>query len=411
MREIFILQRLDEFFGKRGLFMKKEEVGIVLVMLLCATIPAVAAGNTHYVSSRVAPSEDGMWIHSGYEKTVDDWIHYDDRSCENSLGLTAGGTLYEVIKLTPEELGPYPGLGFDSIKVMHGCPDYPGCPETPYTAWIYYGSNHPSNPETEATIIANGTCPAMDGYFYINFSYGYPFNTTDTVWIGVGWTHPAGSYPCGFDTDSCIAGKSDWLWFPGGQWYELGGIGYPGNWNFEVHVSWVYPPPEPRTYCVIMGTYPVTVYLLNTMPEKIAYTVYELDNGPLTNYTGPFEVYEVGNHTILYYSVQLNGDHECPKIQDFTVTCPLTITIQGGVGITAMIKNIANISLNISGTIHATGLVIPKEKSFNRILPPGSEAAVKELLIGIGRTTITVTTLNATTTVYGTVMFIYVHLK
>lgn len=272
---------------------------------------------------------------------------------------------------------------------MHGCPDYPGCPETPYTAWIYKSANHPSNPETEATIISTGICPAGDDYFYVNFS-GYWFNNTDTVWFGIGWTHPAGAYPCGFDTDSCIAGKSDWLWFPGGQWYELGGIGYPGNWDFEVLIDCGGPFP-PTTTCTLTGTYPVIVALTAHAYESyVAFTVYKLDDGPLTNYTVPFDVYSLGYHTFMFYSVNNYGQHEVPKYMNFTVTYPITITVEGGRGITLGLHNTGNNSIEVNGSIVLSGIVYPRTKIFNGIVPVDNPFIYKENIIGFGPIKITV---------------------
>lgn len=365
-------------------------------MLLFSTMISVVEAYHDDIFSSASKSSRGTWITSGTSSTpqpLDDWFRYDDGSCENSLGLTAGGTLYEVIKLTPEELGQWYWANFLAIKVMHGCPAYPGCPETPWTAWIYYGLNHPSNPETDATIIATGACPAMDDYFYVNFTRPYAFNTTDTVWLGIGWTHPAGSYPCGFDTDSCVAGKSDFLWFPGGQWYELGGIGYPGNWDFEVLVtSWGPDPLPPHTNCTITGTNPVTVTLTATDDDGVFATYYKLDGASsYTQYSSPFQVSVLGKHTINFYSIDVDGIQEELRTQDFTVQLPLTITIKGGFGLTTTIHNYGNSSLTVNGAVAVSGFVFPKSIAISGTILAGENLTINHTILGFGKTTITVT--------------------
>lgn len=365
------------------------------MLLFFTMISAVEANKTDTFRS-ISKTSTGTWITSAASSSSQPlayWLHYDDGSCENSLGLTAGGTLYEVIKLTPEELGPYNGCAFFAYKVMHGCPAYPGCPGTPFTAWIYYGVNHPNDPETEATIIETGYCPAMDDYFYINFSTPYEIHSTDTVWLGVGWEHPAGTYPCGFDTDSCISGKSDFLWFPGGNWYELGGIGYPGNWNFEVLVDTDgHDESPPTTTCDISGTNPVTITLSAVDPDDgVMATFYKIDNANnYTQYLSPI-IYDIpGRHTITFYSIDHHENQEVPKTKNFSISNGLTIGIKGGLGITVSIHNTGSVDVPINGSITVTGYVIPKTKAISGTVPAGEDMKFKDMVFGIGPTTITV---------------------
>jgi len=330
-----------------------------MCVLMCATLFSTASA---FSTKANGVQASGTWVQSERSDMTasrDAWLRYDDGTAENSLGLTAGGTLYEFIKLTPTELAGYNG-NVNGIMVMHGCPDYPGADGGDFTVICYTGTSQPANPETDGTIVATGTVPAIDDYVYVWFNdTQYAFTETDTVWVGIGWVHNAGTYPCGFDTSACTPGKGDYLWFPGGQWYELGAIGYPGNWNLAVHLS-TGDTQAPVTTCTITGTNPVTITLTATDATGVAYTMYKIDSGTFANYTGPITYSTAGDHVITYYSVDVLGNVEDQKTTPFTVEATVTIAIKGGFGITATVTNTGADPIDVTGNIAVTGLVFPK---------------------------------------------------
>jgi hypothetical protein len=212
--------------------MEKKIICILVSMLMCATVFSVAGTKNisvanEYVSSNVTENS--------FSSYFEDWVHYDDGTCENALGLTAGGVLHVVIKLTPTELGAYTNHWFTNLKVMHGWPTGTPQPANDYTVWMFTGANHPTDPMTEATIVATGTSPATNDWVEVDVD-NYEFLPTDTVWVGVAWTHAAGNFPAGFDTGTNVPGKSGWLLY-GTTWTELSAIGYPGSWNLWVQVE------------------------------------------------------------------------------------------------------------------------------------------------------------------------------
>jgi hypothetical protein len=174
-----------------------------------------------------------------------DWLGYDDGSCENSLGLTAGGVLHEAIALTPDELGSYSGYAITEIRVMHGCDLYGQEPEHDYVVWCYKGTAPPTDPMVDATIVATGSHEGSE-WVYVDID-DFAFSPSDTVFVGVGWDHDAGSYPCGFDTGSYVPGKSGWFYY-GSGWLELYTSGFAGNWMINVGVEEHGGPPPIDVY-------------------------------------------------------------------------------------------------------------------------------------------------------------------
>lgn len=390
--------------------MSQKVVCLTLGLLLCLPVASVLAraNDDAWWEFRTGPNPDCVILTDPKPLNQDGWLHYDDRSCENSLGATCSCQFHEAIKLTPTELAGLNGY-IDKIKVMHGCPLYPGCPEMPYEAWIYKGVNHCGDPDVDATILSSGICPAIDDYFWINLTHPYRFNETDTLWVGVAFTHPAGAYPAGFDEDSCVSGKSDWLTLEDeGTWYELGCIGYPGNWCLEVHVTENDTMP-PSTQLWLGYTYPEIVTFNATDDlSGVAFTDYQLDHGLLSNYTGPFQVPQPGIHSIMYYSVDKVGNHENPWTQNFTVTVPLTVSFSSGFGITTSIHNPSDFVINVNGSILLSGLVLPKEKRFFTNIQPRENFTIRDKVLGFGPITISVIFDGKTHFAHGSIFLFFV---
>ncbi len=158
-----------------------------------------------------------------------DWLHYDDGTCENALGLTAGGELTEAIRLTPTELAGYDGFEIQKVKVMHGWPT--GTPQPAHDGFVRIWE---AGTTTEPGALAKEqafSAPAGNDWVEIDLVDPYTVDETQDVWVGVAWTHGAGDFPCGFDTDTVTVDKGGFLVYPGAAWTQLSAIGYPGNWN------------------------------------------------------------------------------------------------------------------------------------------------------------------------------------
>ena len=158
-----------------------------------------------------------------------EWLHYDDGTCENALGLTAGGELYEAIRLTPTELSGYDGYEITQIKVMHGWPS--GTPQPQHSArlliWEEGTTTEPGTLVRDQAFIA----PAGNDWVNVALDDPYSVDSSEDVWVGVAFTHNAGEFPCGFDTDTNVPDKGGFFYYEGGGWLQLGNVGYPGSWN------------------------------------------------------------------------------------------------------------------------------------------------------------------------------------
>jgi hypothetical protein len=74
-----------------------------------------------------------------------------------------------------------------------------------------------------------------------------------------------------------------------------------------------------KTGCGVYYT-PVQVTLLATdATSGVASTVYQLDGGPVTTYSGPFKVSSIGAHSIVFHSTDKAGNIEPSQTSTFTI--------------------------------------------------------------------------------------------
>ena len=170
----------------------------------------------------------------------------------------------------------------------------------------------------------------------------------------------------------------------------------------------------PVTTCDITGTNPVTITLTATdAGSGVNLTKYKIDDGAYATYTAPVVVTDVGDHVVYFYSVDLAGNIETEKNAAFTVEAPpITITIKGGLGVSATIKNTGTTDLtNIDWTIALDGklIFVGKAKSGTiTSLAAGAEVKVKDFVIGFGKTGIAATAGTASASASGTALLIFI---
>jgi hypothetical protein len=170
----------------------------------------------------------------------------------------------------------------------------------------------------------------------------------------------------------------------------------------------------PITICDITGTNPVTVNITATDDDSgVNHTYYKLDATAWTEYTAPFQVSEPGDHTLMCYSVDKAGNEEVHHYCNFTVEAPaITITIKGGFGVSATIKNTGTTDLtDIDWTIALDGklIFVGKAKSETiAALAPGASVTVKDFVIGFGKTGIAVTAGAESASASGTALLFFV---
>ena len=169
----------------------------------------------------------------------------------------------------------------------------------------------------------------------------------------------------------------------------------------------------PVTTCTITGIYEATITFTATDDMSgVDYTKYKLDNGIWTEYVAPIVVSKIGNHTVYYYSVDNAGNIEEEKNKTFTIQSPIEITIKGGLGVSATIKNRGTIDLtDINWSIALDGklIMVGKTKSGTiDVLAAGEEITVKDSVIGFGKTRIEVSVENEDATASGRVFLIFI---
>jgi FG-GAP-like repeat len=186
---------------------------------------------------------------------------------------------------------------------------------------------------------------------------------------------------------------------------------------------WKYSDTSPPvTICTLDGEMNGTAYISDVTVTLTAtdtysgvdYTTYKLDNGTWTTYDGSFVVSSIGNHFLRFYSVDKAGNQEAQKNTSFTIQhlVDILITIKGGVGISATIKNIGTTTKTMMPwniTLDGKHIIVGKTKSGMILqLNPGEEVTEKLTVLGIGKTTITVIAGDTDKNATGHVFLIFV---
>jgi photosystem II stability/assembly factor-like uncharacterized protein len=180
-------------------------------------------------------------------------------------------------------------------------------------------------------------------------------------------------------------------------------------------------PPE--TNCTLSGTLQGDIYVSDVEVSfsatdnisGVASTTYKLDDGLWTTYTDSFLVSTEGNHTLYYYSIDNAGNAEEEKTCEFTIQYPpeINITITGGFGISATIKNRGTMDLtNVSWDLSLDGGIIlfGKQRSGFADIKAGGVVILKSLVFGVGKTTITLSIASTEKTVQGRVFLFFVRI-
>ncbi|DAC72829.1 MAG TPA: hypothetical protein DSN98_03350 [Thermoplasmata archaeon] len=197
----------------------------------------------------------------------------------------------------------------------------------------------------------------------------------------------------------------------------ISGTGSEFIWKY--HVTDTNPPV---TTCTLTGELESDIYVSNVTVTLTAtdngsgldYTTYKLDAGAWITYIAPFIVADDGNHTLLFYSVDRNGNTEQQKTSMFTIQQhPLiNITLQGGKGISVIIENKGLLPLNkVPWNISLNGGIILKGSSKTGLIPqliPGQQKTLTSSILGFGRTTITVSVGETKTTAKGFIILMFI---
>jgi hypothetical protein len=218
----------------------------------------------------------------------------------------------------------------------------------------------------------------------------------------------AGMNICDFDTDGLNELKACEI---------IDGSGTEFIW--EYHIPDITPP---ITICSLTGEMESGIFISNVTvtltatdnQSGVQYTKYKLDADEWITYTEPFIVTDDGNHTLLFYSIDRNGNIEEEQTRIFTIQHHplLSLTITGGKGVSVLIENRGLLTVNkVPWRINLSGGIILKGASKEGMIPqllPGQQKILTSSIIGFGKTIITATVSDTKTTAKGFVLLIFV---
>jgi hypothetical protein len=400
--------------------LKQATVLLLIALMIVSSGAIVANTGTHAPPTNDVQTKE---ILLGYttdpqSANAETWLFYDDGASETAVGSNTP-PLFMAIRLTNAELAPYNGMQFVATSWYHIVYNT-SIPDHDYDAKIWIG-----NETRPITLLVNDTGLLASGEGWMNHTLSAPvtIDASNDYWIVIKcYANPAqafNDYPMPFDTNlaSNISHKSKWwhnsLNHPETDFYEVATLN--GAWLLRVAVEGeIQDTTPPVTTCVITGTNPVTITLSATDDMSgVNHTFYKIDSGSFAIYTAPVVVSDVGDHVVYFYSVDFAGNIEAEKNQSFNVEAPpIAITIKGGFGVSATIKNTGATNLtNISWTINLNGSMIffgkAKEGTIGA-LAAGHSVTVKDFVIGLGKTGIAVTAGDAEAAATGKVLLFFV---
>ncbi len=414
----------------------KKIVSILICMLLFVTATTVTGTKNFNVDNEV--ESEIKWISTKTSLCVmpTDWLHYDDGTCENALGLTAGGELTEAIRLTPTELSGYDGYGIFKVRVMHGWPD--GTPQPAHDGYVRIWEAGTTSEPGSLAIEVSFTSPAENDWVNVSLSDPYVINASEDVWVGVAWDHGVGEFPCGFDTDSSNP-KGGYLYYEGGGWTTLTAIGYPGNWNLWAGLEGISEPPEtpgiPDGPNNGMTDVEYTFSATTTDPEgEQIYYKFDWGDGKESEWVGPYNSGDTGSASHIWEeggSFEVRAKAKDIHDKESNWSSPHTVTITQGprleVGMTKGGLFKVKTPIKNTGALPANGVewkitleggaFIGKETTGTDDIPANGEiTASSGLIIGLGNTVVTVTAeipdgVSDSRTQSGFILFFLINIK
>jgi len=340
-----------------------------------------------------------------------DWIHFDDGTNVDAIGLTSGGTFEFAIRITPTELVEYDGYELTIVRWHHGYTSSP-----PHSGTIkIYAQGTSSKPG--GLITSESFTVSSAGWFEIPLSNPPIIDASKDIWVSIRVTHAAGEYPAGVGPGPVVAGKGGWISLDGVNWEQLG-IDYPTlNYNWNIWAKLEMPSEPPATPLQPQGPSDGIIekgYIFSTSttdPEEdqVSY-MWDWGDGTPTVWT---EFYDSGETIYAYHGwaeagtylikVKAKDTHQ----QESNWSDPKVIVIvdvpileienitSGLFKVKAVVKNIGGadaIKVNWSITLDGGFIFLGKVTTGVILsLPGGDEETISSgLIFGFGKTMITV---------------------
>jgi len=389
-----------------------NEAGVLLIATVMVLSTMAVTANTNNESPELMLAGADYISQSQQINTFNpDWIHFDDGTNINSIGLTAGGTWEGAIRITPTELTGYDGYKLTAVRWHHGFNS-----SSPHSGTIkIYGAGTSTTPGSLITS-EPFTVPSA-GWFEINLSNPVPIDTSKDIWVSVRVTQAASEYPLGVAPGPVVTGKGGWLSTDGTNWYQLG-IDIPTlnyNWNIWAKVDHSKPPetpqrPEGPTEGFIDVEYTFSTNTTDPEGEQVYYK-WSWGDGTSSEWLGPntsgatvyashawidTRTYGITVKAKDIHNIESNwSDPKTIHIVDRPILEIGNIT--GGLfKVNAVIKNTGGadaIGVNWSISLDG-GFILAGKETSRRIagISAGDEAVISsDFILGFGKTVITVT--------------------
>jgi len=339
-----------------------------------------------------------------------DWIHFDDGTNVNALGLTKDGTFEWAVRFTPNELADWAGYQIPAVRHHHGWAD--GSPFQMSGNIKIYEEGTSTRP---GSLITSEPFEVTDNdWFDVDISEPVQITGDEDIWVSIEGTHQAGQYPAGMDTGPAVAGKGDWVCLSG-EWGEAKDLGFNYNFNIWAEVKEHSEPPEkPQrpdgpTEGVVGVEYTFCTSTTDPEGEQVCY-LWDWDDGTYSEWLGPYDSgatacashawTETGEYNITVKAKNLHyaeSEWSDPKTIHIVDTAVIEIgNITGGLfKVSTVIRNIGDVDatmVNWSITLDGGIILLGKETTGNILsIAAGDEAKISSSLIcGFGNTVITV---------------------
>jgi hypothetical protein len=384
-----------------------KEAGVLLTVfvILSSTIIVTANDQTPQFIRACAKNTSGSQQTNLFNPPG--WIHYDDGTNVDAVGLGSGGTLYWAIRITPDELVGYDGYMLTVVRWFHGWNEMPSPPHS--------GAIDICDADGGVITSEPFTVPST-GWFNISLSHPVVIDVTKDIWVVIHVTHAAGEWPAGAGPGPVVAGKGGWISADGTHWGQLG-IDYPDmnyNWNIWAKVEEPSQPPatpqQPQgpSEGVIGVAYTFSTSTTDPEGDQVFYK-WSWGDGTFSEWLGPYEsgVTVTTGHTwdaVGLYNISVKAKD---SLMESGWSDPKTVHIVDGpllqVGningglfkVTAVVKNLGSVTaVRISWKItFAGGVILLGKKTIGTIqsLPLGGKTTVSSgLILGLGKTVVTI---------------------
>ena len=389
--------------------LKNASVLLIAVALVLSTVAVTA--DTNESPELMLAGEDYI-SQPQQTNTFADWIHFDDGTNVNAIGLTQGGTFEFAIRITPTELAGYDAWGLTTVKWHHGMTSNPQ-PSHSGTIKIYDAgtSTKPGSLITSEAF----TTAASSEWEETKLSNLVLINASKDIWVSIRVTHAAGEFPAGVDPGPMVPGKGGWITVDGVKWEQIGDLGLNYNWNIWAKVEILSDPPEKPQRPdgpmegIVGVEYTFSTSTTDPEGEDVSY-FWDWDDGTPGEWTDfctsgetayashiwtEAETYEIRVKAKDVNDVESNWSDV--KTIDITDTAILEIgNITGGLfKVSTVIKNTGDVDATmVSWSITLDGgiILLGKETADNILsIPAGDETTISSSLIfGFGNTVIRV---------------------